>query len=107
LRLVISAWTTLGFQLLGLGLFLTYGSIFYKAAGVDDPFLVVIINNCITLGSILPIIIFADKIGRRRICLVGMNLMWIACLLVGVLGVVDKGKVVNALLVLFSCIWSK
>lgn len=107
IRLVISTWTTLAFQLLGLGLFLSYGSIFYAAAGVEDPFLVVIINNCVTLGSILPIILFADKIGRRMVCLVGMDLMWIACLLVGVLGLLKKSSVVNSLLVFFSCLWSK
>jgi len=107
IRLVISTWTTLAFQLLGLGLFLSYGSIFYAAAGVEDPFLVVIINNCVTLGSILPIILFADKIGRRMVCIVGMDLMWIACLLVGVLGIIPKNSAVNSLLVFFSCMWSK
>jgi MFS family permease len=107
LRLIISTWTTLSFQMLGLGLFLSYASVFYTAAGVDDPFIIVIINNCVTLGSIVPIIIFADKIGRRWVCIIGLGLMWIACLLVGILGVVDKGKVVNALLVLFTCIWSE
>ncbi|KAG7527584.1 hypothetical protein FFLO_06790 [Filobasidium floriforme] len=106
LRLIISTWTTLSFQMLGLGLFLSYASVFYTAAGVDDPFIIVIINNCVTLGSIVPIIIFADKIGRRWVCIIGLGLMWIACLLVGILGIVDKGKVVNALLVLFTCIWT-
>ena len=107
IRLVIATWINLAVQLLGLGLFLTYGSVFYAAAGVDDPFLVVIINNCITIGSIVPIIVLADKIGRRRISIFGINTMWIACLLVGVLGVVSKSSAVNALLVVFSSMWSE
>ncbi|WVR08375.1 hypothetical protein IAU60_005430 [Kwoniella sp. DSM 27419] len=91
---------------LGLTLFYTYASYFFKTAGIADPFAVTCITNGIQLVIILLVAVAVDYVGRRNICCGGLSTMLVAVTLIGILGVVPTSNATNKLLVFFSCIYS-
>jgi len=107
LRTVIALWTNLSQQFLGLALFSTFGTYFFQQAGLSDPFSIKCITSSINIATNIVIVGLADIIGRRRIACYSTTLMWLACILIGILGVAPKVKATNYLLVLFTCFWSK
>ncbi|KAJ5984667.1 general substrate transporter [Penicillium waksmanii] len=51
LRTVISCWTNLSQQLIGLSLFGTFGTYFFQQAGLEDPFKIEVITNSIQIAT--------------------------------------------------------
>ncbi|WRT68173.1 uncharacterized protein IL334_005148 [Kwoniella shivajii] len=104
-RTIASTWALSAQQVLGLTLFYTYASYFFKTAGIADPFAVTCITNGIQLVIIILVAVSVDYFGRRNICCGGLSTMLIAVTLIGILGVVPKSDASNKLLVFFSCIY--
>jgi SP family sugar:H+ symporter-like MFS transporter len=86
--------------------FYTYSSYFFSAAGFNDPFAVTCITNAIQLVTILAVVATVDRFGRRNIACGGLTTMLVGILLIGIMGVIKSNKATNALLVLFSCVYS-
>lgn len=105
-RTIVSTWALFSQQLLGLTLFYTYASVFFSAAGFDDPFAITCITNGIQLVVIVLVAISVDRIGRRNICCGGLTTMLVGITLIGIVGVLpNRGKAANSLLVFFCCIY--
>ncbi|PVH80840.1 hypothetical protein DL98DRAFT_626950 [Cadophora sp. DSE1049] len=94
LRTVISLWTLLSQQFIGLGVFFSYATYFFQQAGLDDPFKITCITSSINIAfSIL-------------MTCSGTTLCWVCTVAVGILGVVPQVQATNKLLVFFTCIWN-
>ncbi|KAK8846508.1 hypothetical protein IAR55_005594 [Kwoniella newhampshirensis] len=104
-RTLASTWALSAQQVLGLTLFYTYASFFFKTAGIADPFAVTCITNGIQLVIIIVVAVAVDYVGRRVICCSGLCIMLTAVTLIGILGVVKTTEASNKLLVFFSCVY--
>ncbi|EXK29491.1 hypothetical protein FOMG_13967 [Fusarium oxysporum f. sp. melonis 26406] len=106
LRTVISFWTLMSQQFLGLGIFFAYATYFFQQAGVQDPFKVTCITSGINIFFSVIIIFASDYLGRRVLACSGTTICWVCCVVVGILGVVPQAKATDYLLILFACIWN-
>lgn len=106
-RTLISCWSLLAQQVVGLGVFFTYGTYFFQQAGMSDPFAITCITSGINIGASLAVIAIADVVGRRPLACFGTTTCLVMNLCVGILGVTPSVKASDYLLVLFSVIWSK
>ncbi|KAL1864281.1 hypothetical protein VTK73DRAFT_5991 [Phialemonium thermophilum] len=106
LRTVIALWTNLSQQFIGLTLFSTFGTYFFQQAGLPDPFMIKCITSSINIATTIIVVFSADKIGRRRIACYATTMMWLSCVIIGILGVVHHVKATDYLLVLFACFWN-
>ncbi|KAL4862100.1 hypothetical protein BDV12DRAFT_203379 [Aspergillus spectabilis] len=106
MRTLVSLWTLMAQQFIGLGVFLSNASYFFQQAGLEDPFQVTCITSGINIFFSLVVIYLADTTGRRWLACSGTTVCWVANIAVGILGVVPQVKATNYLLVLFSCIWN-
>lgn len=107
LRTIVSLWTNLSQQFLGLTLFSTFGTYFFQQSGLADPFLIKCITSSINIATIIIVVFTADRIGRRWIACCATTLMWVSCVVIGILGVVKQVDATTYVLVLFACLWSK
>ncbi|KZL80761.1 mfs alpha-glucoside transporter [Colletotrichum incanum] len=105
-RTITALWTLMTQQFVGLTLFSTFASYFFKQAGIKDPFQATCITSGINIASGLVFILLADKVGRRWISCSGTTLSWLACVAIGVLGVAPRRGPTFVLLVLFACLWN-
>ncbi|GKT47982.1 MFS transporter fmqE [Colletotrichum spaethianum] len=105
-RTITALWTLMTQQFVGLTLFSTFASYFFKQAGIKDPFQATCITSGINIASGLVLILLVDKVGRRWISCSGTTLSWLACVAIGILGVVPRRGPTFVLLVLFACLWN-
>ncbi|KAJ5635166.1 uncharacterized protein N7484_008479 [Penicillium longicatenatum] len=106
LRTVISFWTNLTQQLIGLSLFGTFGTYFFQQAGLDDPFRIKVITTSIQIGTVIVVVIVADRLGRRLLACSGTTLCWVSCVAIGIIGVCPQVKASTYLFILFACLWN-
>ncbi|KAL2802024.1 hypothetical protein BJX63DRAFT_438260 [Aspergillus granulosus] len=97
--------TLLAQQFIGLALFANY-SYFFQQAGVSNPFRAIGITSSIGLAADLGIVFIADPVGRRLLSCSGTTACWSANVIVGILGVIPRGKATNYLSILFARIWT-
>ena len=105
-RTLISLWTNLSQQFIGLTLFGTFGTYFFQQTGLEDPFKIKVITSSIQIGTVCVLILVADRVGRRILACSGTTLSWLSCLAIGVIGVVESSNASTYVFVLFSCFWS-
>ncbi|KAF6824322.1 MFS alpha-glucoside transporter [Colletotrichum plurivorum] len=106
LRTLISLWTNLSQQFIGLTLFATFGTYFFQQAGLKDPFLIKAITSSINIATIIITIFVADRLGRRWIGCGGITVCWVSCVVIGIMGVVRKTEATTYVFVLFACFWN-
>lgn len=107
LRTVITLWTNLTQQFIGLTLFGTFGTYFFQQAGLKDPFTVKVITSSIQIGTVIVVVLVADRLGRRWLACCGTTLSWAACIAIGIIGVVPQVKASVEIFIIFACMWSK
>jgi hypothetical protein len=107
LRTVISLWTNLSQQFIGLTLFGSFGTYFFQQAGIDDPFRVKVITSSIQIGTVLVLVAVVDFVGRRYLACGGTTLSWLSCVAIGIIGVAPRVKASTYIFVMFACFWSK
>lgn len=107
LRTVISCWTNLTQQLIGLSLFGTFGTYFFQQAGLAEPFKIKVITNSIQIATVLVIVVVADRLGRRILACSGTTLCWVSCVAIGIIGSCPQVKATTYVFILFACLWSK
>ncbi|KAH7161982.1 general substrate transporter [Dactylonectria estremocensis] len=101
-RTLVSCWTLMTQQFIGLGVFFTYGSYFFQQAGIKDHFKVTCITSGINIAASTVVIYLADITGRRSLACIGTTICMVCNIGVGILGVVPQVKASNILLVFFS-----
>jgi MFS family permease len=106
-RTLITLWSGIATQFIGLAVFYGYGTYFFQQAGLKDPFKITCITSGINIATCVASIIFTDKVGRRLIACGGMTLCWACTIPVGILGLVPENSVTGAILVLFAVLWSE
>lgn len=107
MRTLVSLWTNLSQQFIGLTLFGTFGAYFFQQAGLKDPFKIKCITSSLNIATVIIIVLVADRLGRRWIACTGTTLCWLACVCIGILGVTKKVRASDYLFVFFACCWSK
>jgi len=91
-------WTGImlqGFQqLTGINFIIYYGTTFFKTAGISNAFVITIIVSCVNTAMTLVGIQLIDRVGRRRLLLIGAIGMCVCEFIVAIVGV-TAGKVVD------------
>ncbi|GIC87545.1 putative MFS alpha-glucoside transporter [Aspergillus udagawae] len=106
LRTVISLWTNLSQQFIGLTLFGSFGTYFFQQAGIEDPFRVKVITSSIQIGTVLLLVAVVDFVGRRYLACGGTTLSWLSCVAIGIIGVTPRVKASTYIFVMFACFWN-
>ncbi len=68
------------------GIWQNYAAYFFAQAGNKDPFLVTVILGCVGLISVILDALLVDKIGRRRMTLIGFSGACAGVLLIAIVG---------------------
>lgn len=106
-RTLVSLWTNMSQQFIGLTLFSTFGTYFFQQAGVSQPFQVKVITSSINIATVIIAVFLADWLGRRWIACCATTLSWVSCIAIGILGVAPHVRASDYIFVLFACLWSK
>ncbi|GFF22106.1 general alpha-glucoside permease [Aspergillus udagawae] len=106
LRTVISLWTNLSQQFIGLTLFGSFGTYFFQQAGIEDPFRVKVITSSIQIGTVLVLVAVVDFVGRRYLACGGTTLSWLSCVAIGIIGLTPRVKASTYIFVMFACFWN-
>ncbi|KAI8719373.1 MFS domain-containing protein [Fusarium sp. LHS14.1] len=106
LRTMISAWTLMTQQLIGLGIFGGYATYFFQQAGLKDPFKITCMTSGINIFFSVVVIYLADATGRRWMACYGSTICWGCCGIVGILGVVPSSTATYNAMVFFSVLWN-
>ncbi|KUL83248.1 hypothetical protein ZTR_10464 [Talaromyces verruculosus] len=106
LRTIVSLWTNLTQQFIGLSLFGTYGSYFFGQAGISDPFKITAITSSLQIASVICTVLAADFVGRRRIACCATTLCWVSDVAIGIVGVVPRRQASIPVFLVFACLWN-
>ncbi|ENH62913.1 General alpha-glucoside permease [Fusarium oxysporum f. sp. cubense race 1] len=105
-RTITAMWTLVAQQFLGLALFGSFGTYFFQQAGLADPFQVKAITTSLQIIVVILAVFGVDRFGRRRMACCATSLMWISCLIVGIIGVAPQSGASTYVFVLFACFWN-
>jgi SP family sugar:H+ symporter-like MFS transporter len=99
----LQAWQ----QLTGVNFIFYYGTTFFKSAGITNPFLVSVATNVINVAMTVPAILGADRVGRRRLLLIGAVGMCFCEYIVAIVGVTvsTENLAGQRVLIAFVCIY--
>ncbi|KAL5633294.1 hypothetical protein ACGC1H_003704 [Rhizoctonia solani] len=99
----LQAWQ----QLTGINFIFYYGTTFFQNSGIRNPFLITIATNVVNVGMTVPGIWAVDKVGRRRLLLIGAAGMLICEYLVAIIGVTIsvENQAGQKVLIAFVCIY--
>ncbi|CAK7222707.1 hypothetical protein SBRCBS47491_004951 [Sporothrix bragantina] len=90
----------------GIGFFLAYGTSFFKAAGVNDAYLVSLILAIVMSTFTLPALYTMDRFGRRKLLLFSAVLQALFMLLAGIVhSTKSASSVANNALIAFSVLF--
>lgn len=101
--MALQAWQ----QLTGVNFIFYYGTTFFTASGIKNPFLTTIATNVVNVGMTVPGILAVDRVGRRKLLLIGAAGMCVCEYLVAILGVTlsKDNKSGQQTVVAFVCIY--
>jgi len=74
-------------QLTGINFIFYYGTTFFKASGIKNPFIITIIADVVNTATTIGGIQLIDRVGRRRLLLIGAVGMCICEFIVAIVGV--------------------
>lgn len=114
-KLIFSAGALIAQQVNGIQWFYYFGTVFAKAIGLNDPFLMTLIVFCIQLVVVFIAVLTANKLPRRPTLLYTTFIMMASIFIVGCLGIPDSnpsdkiGKVIITFIILeiaaFNLAW--
>ncbi|WOO86296.1 Hexose transporter 2 [Vanrija pseudolonga] len=104
-RFLIGSWPKVLQQFVGLAIFGSYSAYFFQLAGNKDPFLVTVIMGCLSIAAVFIDSLLVDKIGRRRMTLIGFTGACTGMVLMAIVGCLDYARPsLGALLVFAGCL---
>ncbi|KAF5652266.1 hexose facilitator [Fusarium sp. NRRL 25303] len=86
-KVIYSAGALIAQQINGIQWFYYFGTIFSKAIGLKDPFLMTLIVFIIQVFVVLAAVLLANKIPRRPLLLITTGIMTVSIFVVGGLGI--------------------
>ncbi|KAF5235927.1 hypothetical protein FAUST_6845 [Fusarium austroamericanum] len=86
-KVIYSAGALVAQQINGIQWFYYFGTIFSKAIGLRDPFLMTLIVFIIQVFVVLAAVLLANKIPRRPLLLITTGIMTVSIFVVGCLGI--------------------
>lgn len=89
-------------QFVGLSVFSNYSTYFFQIAGNSDPFLVTVYLGIVSLASVAFDAALVDKIGRRRMTLIGFSGACFGVTLMAIVGCFDYTKPSLASVLVFA-----
>ncbi|UJR17200.1 hypothetical protein I4U23_004095 [Adineta vaga] len=95
----LQAWQ----QLTGINFIFYYGTSFFHSSGISQPFLVTIIINLINVIMTIPGILFIDRLGRRKLLIIGAIGMLICEFSIALIGQSNGTK--QRMLIALICIY--
>ncbi|KAG7094052.1 hypothetical protein E1B28_007671 [Marasmius oreades] len=110
-KIAFRTWTGLAIQgwqqLTGINFIFYYGTTFFQASGIKDPFLITIATNVVNVGMTLPGIYGVEKFGRRSLLIWGAVGMCVCEFIVAIVGVTVSGDNIagQKVLIAFVCIY--
>ncbi|KAH7025669.1 general substrate transporter [Microdochium trichocladiopsis] len=105
-RTLTALWAVVAQQFLGLSLFLVFGTYFFQQAGLEDPFKVKVITSSLQIVTVVSSVLLVDRYGRRLMACTATTLMWVSCLVVGILGFIPENSATVYVFILFACFWN-
>ena len=107
LRTLTGIFIQVGLQLTGLPFIFYYSTVFFKNSGIQNPFLITIATNIVLCFMTLAGVVGVEKVGRRRLLLVGAAIMSLCHFLVAIIGVTVSASntAVQKVLIAFVCIF--
>ncbi|KAG9091559.1 hypothetical protein FRC07_011828, partial [Ceratobasidium sp. 392] len=99
----LQAWQ----QLTGINFIFYYGTTFFVRSGINNPFLITIATNVVNVGMTVPGIWAIDRVGRRRLLLIGAAGMIVCEYLIAIVGVTISvnNQAGQKVLIAFVCIY--
>ncbi|CAF1372460.1 unnamed protein product [Adineta ricciae] len=99
----LQAWQ----QLTGINFIFYYGTSFFHASGISQPFLITIITNIVNVVMTIPGMLLMDKLGRRKILIVGAIGMLICEYIVAIIGTIvgQSNPSAQKTLIVFVCVY--
>jgi len=82
-----------------------YGTTFFKASGISNPFIITLITNIVNVMSTFPGLYMVEKWGRRPLLMFGAFGMCVSQLIVAIVGTATLSDVANKVLIAFVCIY--
>lgn len=93
-------------QLTGINFIFYYGTQFFKRSGIQNPFTIALITNCVNTASTFPGLYLVDAWGRRPLLLMGAVGMAVCQMIVASVGTALPGsEVANKVLIAFVCFY--
>ncbi|KAK9372539.1 general substrate transporter [Lipomyces chichibuensis] len=104
-RLVVVTTVQALQQLSGINFIFYYGTDFFQKSGITDPFTINLITNIVNVVMTPPGMYAVERIGRRKLLLVGAIGMCAAEYIVAIVGVSVNSVVSNKVLIAFVCMY--
>ncbi|KAJ1568377.1 hypothetical protein HK096_006723 [Nowakowskiella sp. JEL0078] len=106
-RTMMGIWLQAFQQLTGVNFIFYYGTTFFQRSGISNAFLISVITNVVNVVSTLPGIWGVEKIGRRRLLLIGAAGMCICEFIVAIVAAAVGASNASAqiVLIVFVCIY--
>ncbi|KAF4969545.1 hypothetical protein FSARC_3228 [Fusarium sarcochroum] len=105
-RTLTALWTISAQQFTGLALFGTFGTYFFQQAGLKDPFAIKAITTSLQIVTVIAAVFLVDKLGRRLMACLATTLMWVCCIVVGILGTAPRVGATTYIFIVFACFWN-
>ncbi|EEU37614.1 uncharacterized protein NECHADRAFT_53594 [Fusarium vanettenii 77-13-4] len=105
-RTLTALWTIMTQQFTGLALFGTFGTYFFQQAGLSDPFSIKAITTSLQIVTVIAAVFLVDWLGRRLMACIATTMMWVTCVVVGILGVAPQVGATTYIFVVFTCFWN-
>nr|SIP56026.1 putative Sugar Porter [Yarrowia yakushimensis] len=90
-------------QLTGINFIFYYGTEFFKKSNINNPFLIQMITNIVNVVMTIPGIMFVDRVGRRKLLLIGAIVMCSSELIVAAVGTAVDNETSSKVLIAFTC----
>ncbi|CAF1249660.1 unnamed protein product [Rotaria sp. Silwood1] len=99
----LQAWQ----QLTGINFIFYYGTYFFHSSGIKQPFLITIVTNIINVGMTIPGMLLMDKLGRRKILIIGAGGMLVCEYIIAIIGTIvgQSNETAQKTLISFVCIY--
>lgn len=86
-KTIFSAGALVSQQVNGIQWFYYFGTVFAKAIGLEDPFMMTLIVFIIQVFVVLLAVVFANRIPRRPLLMITTGIMTVSIFIVGCLGI--------------------